>query len=57
MFKAKEKYKPWESPKLFLNNGEWFEFNSPVFKMDTGRRLLHFSNNKLVGAATIKTIK
>jgi hypothetical protein len=57
MFAAKRKYKPWQSPKLFLNGNEWFEYNCHMFTLIVGRRLLHIKDGKMIGAATIRKLK
>lgn len=56
-FAAKKVNKPWESEKLFQNKNEWFEYNCPPLELRIGKRLLHYINGQLVGAATIKKIK
>jgi hypothetical protein len=61
MFVSRKKYKPWQSPKLFQNGDEWFEYNCPPLESKLGKRLIQFQQvgeyKKMIGAATIRKIK
>lgn len=61
MLVSKRKLFSWESPKLFTNDNEWFEYNCRPFTLKRGKRLIHYKiidgQKFMIGAATIRKVK